>query len=78
MTGDSCPIYLTPAQATIPAIPIGRANGIGPTGCQTRVVSARKEIPSVSEAGGNGDRIYFAPDSLKLVSTGVVCQMAGA
>lgn len=64
MTGDSCQIYRTPDQEKIPAIPIGRANGIGQTGRRTRAVSDRQEIQNVSEAGGNGDRIYFGPDFL--------------
>ena len=70
MSGDSCQIYLALDRGKIPAKPIGRANAIGQTGCQTRAVSDRQEIQSASEAGGNGGRIYSAHDFLKkLVST---------
>jgi hypothetical protein len=63
-SGDSCQIYPALDQGKIPAKLIGRANGTGQTGCQTRVVSDRQEIQSASEAGGNGDRIYSAHDFL--------------
>ena len=68
MSGDSCQIYLALDQGKIPAKPIGRANAIGQTGCQTRAVSDRQEIQSASEAGGNGDRIYSAHDFLNLLA----------